>query len=75
VDTSALVAAFAGSESVDTSPEMAGLPDQGRWTPAVGTLPVLPSIRLGERGHAPKPSSLQIAADGLSAHTRRLLDA
>src|SRR5687768_11994735 len=53
VDTSALVAGFAPSESVDTSSEMAVLLDQGRWTPAAAKLPVLPSIRSGARGHAP----------------------
>jgi hypothetical protein len=52
VDTSVLVAGFAPPESVDTSAEMAGFAGQGRSTPAVGNLPVLPSIRSGGRGHA-----------------------
>jgi hypothetical protein len=76
VDTSALVAGFGPPESVDTSPEIAGLTVRGRWTPPATWWPGWrPHPRspaaLADRG----PGGLEIGVRRFAADRGRLLDA
>jgi hypothetical protein len=75
VDTSALVAAFGRSESVDTLPEMAGF-DARDSVDTSGEIAGFGFDSLCQpRLRTTMPAGFQVAADSLAPDTGRFLDA